>query len=222
MKYFYSKILKPLWLSQKTGFTPHSQKLRRSEIALMAGILLSLSLGSWAQQGQNQLAEGMIRLHVVANSDSPADQSLKLKVRDQILAVAETLYQEGLSPEETRELFQAHLPELTQAGQAVAGDYVVEAQLADLWFPTKEYQDFSLPAGNYAALQVNIGQGEGENWWCVAYPPLCLGAASQTLDQAVEAGNFTSQEQRMITGEGYVLKFKSMEILGNVQKFLKQ
>ena len=98
-------------------------------------------------------------------------------------------------------------------------DYPVTAQLTDCWFPTKEYEGFALPAGTYTALRVTIGEGQGQNWWCVAFPPLCLGAASETVDQALEAGYFTENQGALVTGdgEGYVLKFKAMELLGELQ-----
>ena len=85
------------------------------------------------------------------------------------------------------------------------------ASLEECWFPTKEYEGFALPAGEYTALRVVIGAGEGQNWWCVAFPPLCLGAASETVDQAAQAGLFTQAD------EGYVLKFKSLELLGELK-----
>lgn len=203
----------------KTLFSPHYRKLTRWELSLICGVLVALLSGIWLSAEQDQLAEGMIRLHVVANSNSAYDQKLKLDVRDQVLQLAEQLYEEGCSPEDAEAVFQAHLSDLAWAGQSVAGDFKVEAKLAQVWFPTKTYQDFALPSGEYTALQVTIGEGTGENWWCVAYPPLCLGAASQTVDQAVEAGNFSPEEKSLITGEGYVLKFKSIELLENMKAY---
>ena len=98
-------------------------------------------------------------------------------------------------------------------------DYAVRAELTETWFPTKEYEDFALPAGEYTALRVVIGEGAGQNWWCVAFPPLCLGAASETVDQATQAGHFSGEQAALITreGPGYVLKFKSLELLGQLQ-----
>ena len=96
------------------------------------------------------------------------------------------------------------------------------ASLEKCWFPTKEYDGFALPAGEYTALRVVIGAGEGQNWWCVAFPPLCLGAASDTVEDATAAGYFSQDQAALITEEdqGYVLKFKSMELLGQLQGFL--
>ena len=199
------------------------RKLKRWELALMFGILVAVVTGSWLGQEQKELADSVIRFHVIANSDSEADQALKLAVRDRVLEQAEILYPQGATLEQARAALEGHLPDLAAAGQAVVTeqgfDYPVTAQLTDCWFPTKEYEGFALPAGTYTALRVTIGEGQGQNWWCVAFPPLCLGAASETVDQALEAGYFTENQGALVTGdgEGYVLKFKAMELLGELQ-----
>jgi stage II sporulation protein R len=203
------------------------RKLKRWELALMFGVLCALVLGGWLEQEQTELAERVIRFHVIANSDSPEDQALKLAVRDRVLEQAEALYPEGATLEEAQAVLEEHLGLLAAAGQAVVteegANYPVTAQLTQCWFPTKEYEGFSLPAGEYTALRVVIGAGEGQNWWCVAFPPLCLGAASETVDEAVQAGYFTEDQARLVTeaGEGYVLKFKGMELLGECGALLR-
>ena len=164
------------------------RKLKRWEVALLCGVLAALLWSAWAGQEQAQLAGQVIRLHVLANSDSQADQELKLAVRDRVLE---------------------------RAGR----DYPVTARLEECWFPTKEYGDFALPAGEYTALRVVIGEGEGQNWWCVAFPPLCLGAATESVEEATAAGLFTEDQAGLMTreNEGYVLKFKSLELLGQLR-----
>lgn len=197
--------------------------LKRWELALLFGILCALVLGTWLQREQDVLAEQVIRFHVIANSDEEEDQALKLAVRDRVLEQAEALYPQGATLEEARQALESHLDTLADAGRAVVEewgcDYPVTAQITRCWFPTKEYQDFALPAGEYTALRVVIGEGEGQNWWCVAFPPLCLGAASETVDEATQAGYFTQSQARLVTedGPGYVLKFKSMELLGELK-----
>ena len=153
------------------------RKLKRWEVALLCGVLAALLWSAWAGQEQAELAGQVIRLHVLANSDSQADQELKLAVRDRVLEQAEDLYPEDATLEQAREILEDNLDELAAAGQQVvdeAGkDYPVTAQLEECWFPTKKYENFALPAGEYTALRVVIGEGEGQNWWCVAFPPLC-------------------------------------------------
>ena len=197
------------------------RKLKRWELALMLGLLVAVIGGSWLGREQQALADSVIRFHVIANSDSEADQALKLAVRDRVLVKAEEIYPENATLEQAREALEGQLGVLAAAGRAVVEeqgyDYPVTAQLTDCWFPTKEYEGFALPAGNYTALRVTIGEGKGQNWWCVAFPPLCLGAASETVEQALEAGYFTPDQGALVTGEQYVLKFKALELLGELQ-----
>ena len=203
------------------------RRLKHWEMALILGVLAAAILGSWLGWEQQALAERVIRLHVIANSDSQEDQELKLAVLDRVLAQVQELYPEWAGLEEVKEALEGHLNLLAAAGrQAVeeAGrDQPVTAQLTDCWFPTKEYGGFALPAGNYTALRVTIGEGKGQNWWCVAFPPLCVGAASEPADQVMEAGWFTPDQSALILGEdeGYILKFKAMEWLGQIQGFFQ-
>ena len=196
---------------------PH--KLRRWELALLLGVALSALLGAWLSGQQAALADKVIRLHVIANSDSEADQALKLKVRDQILAEAETLFAQGGSRAQAEAAIAERLGDLAAAGAKTVGeegyDYPVSTSLEHgVWFPTKEYTDFSLPAGNYTALRVVIGEGGGKNWWCVVFPPLCLGSVTETTAQTAVSGGLTEEEVSLITGEseGYVVKFKALEL----------
>ncbi len=203
------------------------RRLKTWELALMFGILVAAAAASWLGQEQQELADSVIRLHVIANSDSEADQALKLAVRDRVLEQAEGLYPQEATLAEAQAALEGQLNALAAAGREVVEergyDYPVAAQLTDCWFPTKEYEGFALPAGNYTALRVTIGEGRGQNWWCVAFPPLCLGAASETVDQAAQAGLFTPGQAALVTqdGEGYVLKFKAMELLGELQGFFE-
>ncbi len=204
------------------------RKLKTWELALMCGVLIAAVAGSWLSREQKELADSVIRFHVIANSDSEEDQALKLAVRDRVLARAEEIYPANATLEEAQAALEGHLNLLAAAGREVVEergyDYPVAAALEDCWFPTKEYEGFALPAGNYTALRVTIGEGKGRNWWCVAFPPLCLGAASETVDQALEAGHFTPGQGALVTGdgEGYVLKFKAMELLGELQGFFEK
>lgn len=200
------------------------RSLKKWEISLLFGVLFALVVSGWLLGEQQMLRERVVRLHVIANSDSPRDQAIKLAVRDRILAKAETLYDSDTTRSEALQILSQNLSELERVGQLAAAEWdcddPVRACVEECWFPTKEYDGFALPAGEYTALRVVIGDGDGQNWWCVAFPPLCLGAASETMEQAVETGGFTEEQAALMTGEsqGYVLKFKSLELLGNLKR----
>ena len=194
------------------------RKLRRWELALLAGIAITLLCGMYLDREQADLAHSVIRLHVIANSDSEQDQNLKLQVRDRILEQAAALYRPEDDVEMARQRLEDNLALLARTGREAVEeqgyDYPVAVKLERTWFPTKTYTDFALPAGNYEALRVIIGEGEGQNWWCVVFPPLCLGSVSETVDEAAAAGSFTQGQVALVTGEteGYVVKFKLMEL----------
>ena len=148
-------------------------------------------------------------------------------MRDRVLEQAQALYPAGADLDTAREALEGSLSRLAAAGRQEVErqgyTYPVTARLVRCHFPTKEYGGFALPAGEYTALRVVIGQGEGRNWWCVAFPPLCLGAASETVDDAVSAGLFTTDQGALMTrdGEGYVLKFKALELWDELKHGIK-
>lgn len=203
-------------------------KLRRWELALLLGVAIAALAGVWLDGQQTALAGKVIRLHVIANSDSEADQALKLQVRDRILMEAEGLIAGGASMEEAERAITARLKDLASAGAEVVGAegyaYPVTASLEhNVRFPTKEYTDFAFPAGDYTALRIVIGDGGGRNWWCVVFPPLCLGSVTETAESAL-GGGLTEDQVSLITGEeeGYVVKFKAIELLEQFKGWIEQ
>ena len=196
--------------------TTVKRKLKVWEIALLVGLAIFLISGALALQTQEQLSDKVVRLHVLANSDSEEDQALKLLVRDAILERAEDLLSKSGDREEAEGLLRGRLLEFEQVAAAViaqAGyNYPVRVELEDTQFPTKEYDGFTLPAGEYLALRVLIGEAKGQNWWCVVFPPLCTTASVEVPASALEAG-LSEEEVRLITEENtrYVLKFKAVE-----------
>lgn len=198
-------------------------KLRRWELALLIGLSAALLLGLWLEREQTGLADSVLRLHVLANSDSDADQALKLKVRDRILEEAEQILPEDSTVEEAAEILKGNLERLAKAGAQVVAEegygYTVMAEVCETWFPTKHYDGFSMPAGQYRALRIVIGEGEGQNWWCVVFPPLCLGSSVQ--ETALDAG-MEARQVALLTGEteGYVIKFKALELWEQLKSLL--
>lgn len=189
-----------------------NSKLHRWELALLLGVAAAMLMGTWLAAEQRALAGELVRLHVVGASDSEEDQAVKLQVRDAVLAQAQPWLEGVTTQEEARRILEEHLEELAQAGAQVSNGAAVTARIAeDEWFPTKEYTDFALPAGRYTALKIVVGEGEGHNWWCVVFPPLCMNAVSEVTR---EAGNFTQDQVKLITGEseGYVVRFRMLEL----------
>ncbi|HIT32710.1 MAG TPA: stage II sporulation protein R [Candidatus Enterenecus stercoripullorum] len=194
-----------------------SNKLRLWEAALFLAFGLTLTVGVWSSASASALAGQVLRLHVVANSDSQQDQALKLQVRDAVLAQASPLLEGVTSQAQAEEVLTPHLEELGQTARAVldrAGcQDTVTVCLENQWFPTKVYDGFSLPAGTYRALRIVIGEGRGQNWWCVVFPPLCLASVTEEVASTAAQAGLSEDQVSLITGQdgGYVLKFKLME-----------
>ena len=192
------------------------KRLKIWEIILLVGLLAFLASGAMALRTQDDLSNKVVRLHVLANSDSEEDQALKLLVRDAVLERAEDVLVQTSDRAEAEGKLRGQLLEFERAAAEVIReegyDYTVTVELADTEFPTREYDGFTLPAGEYLALRVLIGEAAGQNWWCVVFPPLCTAAAADTSVSAMATG-FTEEEIKLITEEdsGYILKFKVVE-----------
>lgn len=185
----------------------------RRVLALFVACLVCTAL--WAEATQVRLASQVIRLHVLANSDSEEDQALKLEVRDRVLETTSALLAGETEPQAAAVLLDQHLEDIAQtAAQEISAqghDDRVEVRLEQTWFPTRQYQGISLPAGNYLALRVLIGAAEGHNWWCVVFPNLCLPAVSE---RALEASTLTPGQISLLQEEetSYVFRFKALEL----------
>ena len=199
--------------------------LRTLELALAIAVACTLLWGALSLGRQEALADRMVRLHVLANSDSEEDQALKLQVRDSIIGYAEDILRSSHDREDAAKRLEQALPELEHlAADTIAQngyDYAVTAELTDTAFPTREYEDFTLPAGDYLALRVVIGAGEGHNWWCVVFPPLCA-QSTEDLSRTAMAAGLSDDDVGLITEEdqGYVLKFKSIELWERLKTLL--
>ena len=154
---------------------------------------------------------GIIRLHVIANSDSADDQNLKLKVRDQIIKEVGSL-EKSQDIEQSRSYLENHLKDMEKTAAKVieenGKEYGAEADLGVRWIPAKTYGDMYFPAGNYEALNLTLGEGKGQNWWCVLFPPLCLIEEDQ---EAMDELGYTEDQQIEI-------KSKLMEIINGPGK----
>ncbi len=200
-----------------------SKRLHLWESALLIAFALTLTAGCWASAAGSALADRVLRLHVIANSDTDEDQALKLTVRDAVLAEAAQWLEGAASQADAEAALRPHLSELREMAAATLRargcDDAVTVAIGDAWFPTKVYGDFSLPAGQYRALRVVIGAGAGRNWWCVVFPPLCLGSVTEETAETA-AQSLSDDQVSLITGQdgGYVLKFKVIEWWNELMK----
>ena len=202
-------------------------RLKPVEIALIFGVVVALLAGRGIAAQQEELADTMIRLHVIANSDSETDQSVKLQVRD---AITESL-QEGMAramdAEQAKTYLREHLSQLedltNETLQALGSSEHGIVQLVKEYFPTRHYETFSLPAGIYDSLKVTIGAGEGKNWWCVVFPELCIPATMSGVEDVAEAGGFPEELTGALTGEPqYKIRFFFLDCLGRLEKLLQR
>lgn len=171
---------------------------------VVTGILMYLyGEATRGQKQQRAIAEQIIRLHVIANSDTDEDQELKMKVKETIVTYLRGEMQDATSVDEARQAIREHLPEIEEIAaekmRAEGYEYSAEATLGESYFPVKEYGDLTFPAGNYEALRVKLGDSAGHNWWCVMYPSLCF------VDSTYQVVPDTSKERlkESLTSEEY-------------------
>ena len=178
---------------------------------------------SYANSIFNDLSTNVVRLHIIANSDSSEDQLLKLKIRDSIINYMKIATKNANSKEEIINFCKNNLDELKNIAIQVIKEngyeYDVNIEIGNFYFPTKDYANISLPAGNYDALRIKIGNATGKNWWCSLFPPLCFVDISSGVledeDSKVLKENLNSEEYSLITNtsDEMKLKFKIIEII---------
>lgn len=182
-------------------------------LALVLSVVLSLGGVAVFAEDCDAIREQILRLHVLANSNSEEDQALKLQVRDAVVKEAAGLLDTVANKEEALVTVQQALPRLTEAAQACVKEqgyaYPVKAELCETYFTTRVYNTGTLPAGVYSALRITIGEGEGRNWWCVVYPSMCLSSAGQQ-DQWSDVLN-KRQTDIVEHPEKYQVRFKVVE-----------
>lgn len=187
-------------------------------VFVLVGVLI---LNVLPIHGESEIYDSVVRLHVIANSDSEQDQALKLKVRDGVLLTASELIDGCTTRAEAESVLRGGLEVIEDTARAVVVaegyDHDVSVQLCEENYPTKNYESVCFPSGSYMSLQVKIGDAEGQNWWCVLFPNLCLSAAtkSEAEDAFIQAG-LTPEQYKIITnsdGVKYKLRFKFLEII---------
>ena len=190
--------------------------MKKFEIAMVLGFILSIALSStFAFASDCEMLRGeVLRLHILANSDDETDQQLKLLVRDRVLQETGNIFSGAENLETAQKLAEESLQKIV----AVAEDeitkngysYPVTASLVRMYFETRHYDDYTLPAGMYDAVRIEIGKAEGKNWWCVMFPPICVSSA---VDQRELEKILSAKGEEVITGsQKYQLKFYIVEL----------
>lgn len=158
-----------------------------------------------------------VRLHILANSDSETDQSLKISIRDRILEKYGSELKSAVNKEDAEKKIASLTEEIRLDTNAwireMGEEYTAEVELGEEWYDTREYEDFTLPAGYYTSLRIMLGKAEGKNWWCVMYPPLCLDLATEDAPRDDAIVGYTKEESALITKGGYNVRFKILEML---------
>ena len=197
---------------------------KRLEIALALGLISAIILSvSSFNASCDDLRTNILRLHIIANSDSKEDQALKLKVRDEILEKTGNLFVETKNLSDAKEKAESSLEEFESiANQVILENgysYTAKARVGTSNFNTREYDDFTLPAGEYPSLIITLGEGNGQNWWCVVYPAVCVPAASkhELKESTKDKSAKIAQNPRR-----YVMRFKTVEIYEKIKNLLNK
>lgn len=194
---------------------------KRIKLSLIFGIICAMLLSMTKFSVLcDDLRENILRLHIIANSDSAEDQTLKLKIRDAILDETGDLFLGVSDLEKAEKQASEHIEDFTRIANRVIKekgfDYSARVTIGDCFFETREYETFTLPAGNYRSLIIELGKAEGKNWWCVIFPSVCIPAAtSGELRDSTDPKSADVAEN----SEQYIVKFKAVEIYEKIRKW---
>ena len=194
------------------------KSLRKWEIALLLALCFTLLAGTWAGAASSRVSEGLVQLHVIAASDDATEQAIKLDVRDAVLSYLEPKLASAADIAGAEALIEANLEGIAAAAESAAQGREVNVTLGEEYYPTREYDTFSLPAGRYQSLRVTLGEGAGHNWWCVVFPPLCLTAAES--EAAFEELDGETRAIISSDGGGVQFKFRLLELWGELMELL--
>ena len=199
-------------------FTDKSRHLYIWELAGLVTLCFLLLSGVWAEGRQTSIAGSLVRLHVLAVSDAPEEQAVKLRVRDAVLSLLAPKLAGVQNADEAGEVLADSLPLIRAVAEQAAEGRPVRVSLGEERYPTRNYAGFSLPAGRYRSLRVVLGEGQGHNWWCVVFPPVCLSAAEKEAMQPV----MNPDDYALITREdGWEIRFRIVELWGELLNSLE-
>ena len=183
-------------------------------------LLATLLLAALPTEAEAEIYNDTLRLHILANSDSDTDQALKLKIRDKLLLKYGEELKANTSLENALASTKALLPSIEKDINLwldeLDSSYTATVTLTKEWYDTRDYESFSLPKGYYNSLRVIIGKGDGKNWWCVMYPPLCREFATERAPSDDGVINYTKEEISLINSGRYQVKFKILEVMSSI------
>ena len=173
---------------------------------------------------KDKLHDELIRLHVVAASDSEEDQAIKLQVRDAVIGSLQQAMSDATDMGQAKSYILDHLPQIEAAANAVLQELGSEdtavVSFMEEAFSVRDYDTFSLPSGVYESLRITIGEGEGKNWWCVVFPSLCFQASSSDVEDVAAGAGFSDELSNTVTRqEGYQVRFFFLDMLGKIENF---
>ena len=188
-------------------------------VALGLVVTILLSFANF-EASCEELRENVFRLHVIANSDSDFDQALKLKIRDAVIAETGDIYDKCQNVEEAKKAAIQNKEKIYGVIQNVLSEenvnYKVQIEIGTAFFDTRHYDTFTLPAGEYQALNIKIGNAQGKNWWCVMYPSLCIASSGAKITDVAseQSAKIANNPQK------YVMRFKVVEVYEKIKKHL--
>lgn len=198
---------------------------KKIRLLVICALLAALFLCGTLIADRQRLQQDVIRLHVVANSDTETDQQLKLQVRDAVVEYVGGEMADVANAEQAKAYLQSNLLAIQAAAEKVLMEsgvrQEVSVSLCREPFDTRVYDTFTLPAGVYNALRITIGEGEGKNWWCVVFPALCMGAVTDDMENVAAGAGFPEALTGALTGEkAYELRFYLLDAMGKLENIL--
>ena len=195
--------------------------MKKAVFFVLIIVCLGLLIGCSAMREEREIYDMTLRLHIPADSNDEADQAVKLKVRDAVLDLLEEPLSRCESKAESVKIIQDMSDIISETANNVLlsnnFDYKATVTLTEEYYPRRSYEGFTLPAGTYTSLKIELGEAEGKNWWCVLFPQVCIGSAKP--EETLAEVGFTANQIRLLTEQEeteYVVKFKIVEILESI------
>lgn len=199
--------------------------MKTIEKSILVGFLLTIIFSCFGFFSKcEHINHKILRLHILANSNSEIDQNIKLRVRDKILEFSKNTFQKTKNKEDAKCYLNENLEKIKHIAEneikKQGNSYPVKVELKETYFTTRQYENLTLPAGKYDAVRVLIGEAQGKNWWCIMFPALCLGASSKIAEPALETVLDTEETDIIENEDKYEFKFKIVEIINDLKNWI--